>query len=229
VVGCQLRVRCALVLGVGGLWGGAALGQTLPAQAAPIGPTVGELLAPRHLSAEPPALTLPKYSIPTSHAFALMTGMRLSEAILWPQPFAETRVETVALHYREAFTRPPKWNSRNPPFQWDGDTWFVNAVGHPLFGSEVYLRTRSCGNSVWVALGFATMASTTWEYAIEASGVRPSALDLWFTPLSGMILGEGRYWGHRLAGRIDNAVLRGILKGLLDPFGEFERALGARC
>jgi len=158
-----------------------------------------------------------------------MTSMRLAEAYLWPEPFSRTNPLVIGNHYREAYTRAPKWNPRARAFEWDGDAWYINAGGHALFGSELYLRARSCGNPIWVALGFATLASTTWEYGFEASGVRPSALDLWYTPLSGVILGEGRYWAHRLAGRIDNAAIRGILRALFDPFGDLERALGARC
>lgn len=183
---------------------------------------------PAKLSLQPEE-PVARLGIPALHAFGLMTTLRVTEAYLWPDPFAETSPKVIAAHYREAFTKPPKWDSRRSAFEWDGDPWYINALGHQLLGSELYLRARSCHNGPLWAFGFAALASATWEYAIEASGVRPSALDLWYTPVSGMILGEGRYWGHRLAGQIETRALRIVLQALLDPLGDLERAVGSSC
>jgi Domain of unknown function (DUF3943) len=166
---------------------------------------------------------------PTWHSLGLMTGMRLTEAWLWPKPFAETRGSVLALHYVEAYTHPPKWDSSKPWFEWDGDRWQINAVGHALLGAELYYRPRRCGAPPWLAFGFATLASAVWEYGFEANGVRPSALDLWYTPVSGALLGEARLWGYRSAGHIETRWMRGMVRGILDPFGELERTLGAPC
>jgi hypothetical protein len=148
---------------------------------------------------------------------------------LWPNPFAETRAQVLARHYADAVTLPPKWDSSQRWFEWDGDRWQINALGHALFGSELYYRPRRCGASPWAALGFATLASVAWEYGFEASGVRPSALDLVYTPASGALLGEARFWGYRGAGQIEIPWVRGVVRSILDPFGELERAAGTPC
>ena len=71
--------------------------------------------------------------------------------------------------------------------------------------------------------------SPLWEYAIEANGVRPSALDLTFTPIAGLVLGEGRLQGWRAARRMTPGPLRATLSAVLDPLGDLERALGTPC
>jgi hypothetical protein len=159
----------------------------------------------------------------------MMTTMRVSEAYLWPDPFAETDLGVIGSHYSEAFTRPPKWEADRRAFEWDGDPWWLNAIGHPLLGSELYYRPRRCGHGAWTSLAFAAAGSTLWEYGYEASGVRPSGLDLWFTPLSGALLGEVRYWGYAAAGSIEQPAFRFVVRTLVDPFGQIERALSAPC
>jgi len=166
---------------------------------------------------------------PIVHALGLMTAMRLSEAYLWPSPFAETGRLKLGQHYNEAYSRPPLWNNSLPLFEEDGDRWQINVVGHGLFGSELYLRARTCHAPPWQALLFAGLASATWEYGFEASGVRPSALDLTFTPAAGLVLGEARFVAWRAARRLNPSPLRSTLAALVDPFGELERALGTPC
>ncbi len=175
-----------------------------------------------------PLASPPDLVVPSLHALGLMTVMRLSEAYLWPHPFAETNPHVLAQHYQAAFTRRPRWNTELPLFEADGDRWQINVIGHGLFGSELYMRARSCHLPVWQALLFTGVASATWEYVVEANGVRPSALDLTFTPLSGLLLGEARYQGFR-SSRSLSGPLRVALGVLFDPFGELERSLGAGC
>jgi Domain of unknown function (DUF3943) len=166
---------------------------------------------------------------PTLHALGIMTAMRASEAYLWPHPFAETEPVTLGLHYNEAFTRPPRFDPKRPLFEADGDRWQINVLGHGLFGSELYLRARSCHFSWWQALAFTGLASAAWEYGFEANGVRPSALDLTFTPLSGLVFGEARYQAYWAAARLGSRPLRVTFQALLDPLGELERRVGAPC
>jgi hypothetical protein len=166
---------------------------------------------------------------PTWHSLGLMTGMRLTEAWLWPNPFAETRLGVLGEHYGDAFSRAPKWDSDRSAFEWDGDRWQINVLGHAAFGAELYYRPRRCGASPWLALGFAALGSAVWEYGFEANGVRPSALDLWYTPAAGAVLGEARFWGYKAAGKIHAPWARTTVQVLLDPFGELERTLGAPC
>jgi hypothetical protein len=158
-----------------------------------------------------------------------MSVMRLSEAYLWPRPFADVSRSSLGLHYHEAFSLPPRWDGSRPLFQEDGDRWQINVLGHGLFGSELYLRARTCRMPTWQALLFTGLASATWEYGFEANGVRPSALDLTFTPLAGLVLGESRYQAWRATQRLEPGPLRATLSGLLDPLGELERGLGAPC
>jgi hypothetical protein len=178
---------------------------------------------------KPPGAEVPQLTTPIVHALGLMTAMRVSEAYLWPTPFAETNRPKLALHYNEAYSRPPLWDSQRPLFEEDGDRWQINVVGHALFGSELYLRARTCHLPLWQALLFTGLASATWEYGIEASGVRPSALDLTFTPAAGLVLGETRFIAWQAARRMSPGPLRSTLSALVDPLGDLERSLGTPC
>ena len=169
----------------------------------------------------------PDVVVPTLHAVALMGVMRATETVLWPRPFAEP--EHFAWHYGQAYTRPPKFDGDKPFMQWDGDPLAVNVVGHGLFGSELYLRARQCRLGWAGSLAFAAASSVVWEYVFEANGVRPSAVDLVYTPLAGVALGEVRFVLHRLAGGIRSPSGRAIVRVMVDPLGEMERAAGTDC
>jgi hypothetical protein len=167
------------------------------------------------------------WRVPSLHALGLMTVMRSSEAYLWPEPFADTA--RFGYHYQRAFTQPPLWESSRPLFEKDGDRWQLNVIGHGLFGSELYLRARACRKPWWQALLFTGAASTLWEYGFEANGVRPSALDLVYTPAAGLMLGEGRFQVLRLARGMASGTARTTLRAIVDPLGELERLLGTPC
>jgi hypothetical protein len=165
--------------------------------------------------------------VPSLHALGLMSVMRASEAYLWPEPFAN--VDRFGYHYGQAFTRPPLFDSSRPLFEADHDRWQINVLGHGLFGSELYLRARACRKPLWQALLFTGAASTLWEYGFEANGVRPSGLDLVYTPAAGLLLGEGRFQLLQLARRMSPSAGRTTLRAVVDPLGELERLLGAPC
>jgi hypothetical protein len=167
--------------------------------------------------------------VPTLHGLGLMTGMRIGAAVIWPDPFADTDLELIGERYERAYTLPPRFDPDRAAFEWDGDPWYVNTVGHALFGSELHLRARTCRKNVLESLAFTAIGSAAWEYGFEANAVRPSALDLVYTPAMGLVLGEARYAGWQAASRIEARGLRGFLMVVLDPFGEFERALGTAC
>jgi hypothetical protein len=156
-----------------------------------------------------------------------MAVMRTAESVLWPNPFA--RPAHFAAHYEEAFTKPPLFDGSKPFMRWDGDSLFINTVGHGLFGSELYLRARQCRFGWAGSLAFAAATSALWEYGIEGSGTRPSANDLVYTPLAGLVLGELRYFVHRAAGGLASPAARGAVRAVVDPFGELERAVGTEC
>ena len=210
-------MKCAL----GALVLLAAIGGSVPAWAEP-------------LAAEPSTTTTPpeaerSWLVPGAHALGLMFTMRVGEAIIWPDPFADLSWARLSSSYSAAYTEPPKWDGSRAAFEWDGDPWPVNVVGHGLFGSELYMRARTCGHGPPAALLFTTLGSAFWEYGVEASAVRPSALDLWYTPLAGIVLGELRYWGWNAARGSKDRSLRRVLMVVFDPLGEIERAAGTRC
>jgi hypothetical protein len=182
----------------------------------------------RELAATPPP-ELVDVQVPFTHSLGLLFALRATEAYLYPNPFAQVGTDSFGRHYGEAVTRPPLFDSRARAFEWDHDRWTLNVLGHGLLGAELYYRPRRCGWSPLAALAFATGASAAWEYAFEGNSVRPSALDLVYTPLAGMVLGEGRYWGVRFVQSLGNRTVRTIGNALLDPFGELERAAGAPC
>lgn len=165
---------------------------------------------------------------PTLHVAGLFAAQRVGASILWAEAFSFDNPQRVGRQWARAFTEPPKFDPDRRPFEWDGDWWVINVVGHGLMGAESYLRARQCEHSVWASLLFTAGASAVWEYVFEAPHVRPSANDLVLTPLIGLGLGELRYQAYRHAhrlGRVGGAALR----GLVDPFGSLERALGAGC
>lgn len=171
----------------------------------------------------------PELGVPAAHTAGLFLTMRITEGFLWPDPFADPKPRAWFRHYGEAFGKPPLFDAHERAFEWDHDRWTINVLGHGLLGSELYYRPRRCGASPLGALAFAAGATVAWEYAFEGNGVRPSALDLVYTPLAGMVLGEGRYWGWALAREIRNRTVRGVLQIVFDPLGEIERSLGTVC
>jgi hypothetical protein len=184
----------------------------------------------RSLAARPKTELGESWAVPIGHSLALMTTMRLTEAIIWPNPFADIEPDAIGQRYRDAFTLPPKWDSDARLFEWDGDRWEINVIGHALFGSELFLRPRICKKRLLLALAFTTAASAVWEYGFEANGVRPSGVDLWYTPLSGLVLGEARYLAWSAAAELEHPIWRAVLTGLFDPLGELERGvLGVPC
>jgi hypothetical protein len=160
-----------------------------------------------------PEEAAPNWVVPVVHDAALMTVMRITEAVIWPDPFART--QWFAAKYEETFTMPPIFP--------DGDPLVINLGGHALLGSELYLRARQCRFGWAGSLAFAAAASAVWEYAFEGNGVRPSAFDLVYTPISGLVFGELRHqiWKEAAPGS--------VVRWIVDPLGEGERGLGTGC
>lgn len=201
-----------------------------PRVAAPVAGGRGPLLAPvAGAPASSPAAgreQAARWGPPIAHSLALMAGLRGIEAYLYPEPFARTDPGFWGERYRDAFTKPPLFDAGRPLFRWDGDPWPINVIGHGLMGSEYYARARVCRASAFGAFVFAAGASAVWEYGFEANGVRPSGLDLVYTPLAGVALGEARYQAWRAAAGVASPGWRRVLRGALDPFGELERGAG---
>ena len=172
----------------------------------------------------------PTLLVPVLHTAAVMVGMRASLSLLWPDHFNPLRAEENARNFGLAWTSPPKYDPRRPLFESDGDPWLLNVVGHGLFGSEIYHRMRRCGHGPVEAFGAAVIASSWWEYGVEAFHQRPSAIDLVWTPIAAALLGEGRHQLFRLIERSGaGALIRRAGMILLDPFGEAEASLFGVC
>lgn len=163
------------------------------------------------------------------HSLGLMTTMRVAEAILYPSPFASIDSEFVRSNYARAYTSLPLWDPDGAPASFDGDPWTINIIGHGLFGSELYMRARTCHYGVWGSLAWTVTGSVAWEYVFEASGVQPSAQDLVYTPIAGLLLGEARYFAWSAARRAQGAWWSRVVRWTVDPLGGAERALFTRC
>ncbi|WP_394832780.1 DUF3943 domain-containing protein [Pendulispora rubella] len=171
-----------------------------------------------------------RWEPPVLHTTAFLTGLRYIEAYMYPHPFAEGNFEHIAERYRDTFTHWPIFDSDKPAFEWDGDSWRINVIGHGLMGSELYTRARICHFGWAGSLAFAVGSTVAWEYVFEGNGVRPSVWDLVYTPLSGLLLGEARYFIYRTAQSLSSPTARNVLSAIADPFGEMERHwLGSPC
>jgi Domain of unknown function (DUF3943) len=165
-----------------------------------------------------------------AHTGGVLLGMRAGAALLWPADYGPRALGRAPDHLLEAISRPPVFRTDRPFLESDGDPWTVNVVGHGLFGSEIYLRSRQCGGAPLEAFAWTAGASVAWEYALEGSVKRPSAIDLAWTPIvGGLLFGELRFRAYRWLGPDGTGFFRRIGRALVDPLGSLERAAGARC
>jgi hypothetical protein len=154
--------------------------------------------------------------------FSMHGGM----LIIWNDSFDMTDVKGNREQFELDWTSPPKYEPDPNVFATDGDRWYYNLVAHSLFGSESYLAARVWGHGPTAAFIFAAVASFTWEYLIESWYKQPSAIDLFWTPMAGTLLGELRYQGYLAAKqRISSRAWRAVVLALLDPLGELERLI----
>ena len=188
------------------------------------------LLATAAIPADPAPAGDPGTRVVAAHSAAVLLGMRVGSALLWPADYGPGALQKAPGHLREAITRPPLFRTDRSLLESDGDPWAVNVFGHGLFGSEIYLRSRQCGGGPLEAFAWTAGTSVAWEYAVEGSVKRPSAIDLAWTPLvGGLLFGELRFRAWRSLGGDDPGLLRRIGRALLDPLGSLERAAGTRC
>ncbi len=198
------------------------------ADAQPLGPHA----LPAQTTLAEPALTARPHAeswlVPTLHGVTLLAAQRVGAMLLWPRAFSLEDGDRNLRFLREAYTMPPKFDPSRRFFEWDGDRWTINLVGHGLMGSELYLRARQCGHGALASLAFTFAASAVWEYAVEVYNARPSANDLVWTPLGGALLGEMRLVTWEAAASLPR-VWRHVVRAVVDPFGELERAAGSPC
>jgi hypothetical protein len=65
----------------------------------------------------------------------------------------------------------------------------VNYIGHPYFGATYYTRARERGFDRIDSFLYSAVASTIYEFGVEAIFERPSYQDLIVTPIGGALLG----------------------------------------
>lgn len=166
--------------------------------------------------------------VPSLHAVGLLTTQRVAAMLVWRHAFSLEDTDRDLRFLREAYTSPPLFDPRRRFFEWDGDRWSINLWGHGFMGSELYLRARQCGHGFAASIAFTAAASAVWEYGVEVWNAHPSLNDLVWTPLGGALIGELRFVTWELAERLGR-VPRTILRAVVDPFGELERAAGSPC
>jgi len=192
-------------------------------------------LAVMALAADAAAQTQPSprphaesWLVPVLHGTGLLLGQRVAESLLWTHAFSLEDGDRDLAHLRVAYTEPPVFDPHRRPFEWDGDRWEINFFGHGLMGSELYLRARQCQHGFAASLAFTAAGAALWEYGVEVWNSRPSVNDLLWTPLGGALIGELRFVTWEMAASLP-PVARGIVRAVVDPFGELERALGTPC
>ena len=166
-----------------------------------------------------------RMTIPYVRAAVVHTVMYAASASLWPEAYSPFLGAENRARFKKSWTSPPEYHFAPNVLSSDGDWWYFNLVLHGLFGSEMYLAARDWGRRPATAFVFAVFASTVWEYFIEAWAKQPSAIDLFFTPAFGALLGELRFRAVRATYRIRRRPIGLTLRILLDPFGELERTL----
>lgn len=166
--------------------------------------------------------------IPTLHAGGQLVIQRVALSLLYANAFTLDDPDRAARSFARAWTTPPLFDASRRVFEWDRDIFYINVFGHGLMGSEIYLRARQCGHGFWASFLFTAGMSALWEYGIEAWHAQPSAIDLAWTPVGGALIGEFRLAAWELAGRLP-PVPRRVVRVIVDPFGEMERALGTPC
>ena len=164
--------------------------------------------------------------LPLARIGMLQVGMHVAATALWPSGYNPLAVEKNRRQLARSWTRRPDYDAGAKLFESDGDWWYFNVFAHGLFGSEGYLAGRDLGHGPMVSFLYALLASTTWEYLVEGFYKQPSAIDLFWTPACGVLLGELRYRLHRwVSTRISARPLRTILRVALNPFGTFQDLL----
>jgi Domain of unknown function (DUF3943) len=80
------------------------------------------------------------------------------------------------------------WHNVQKP-HWDTDSFGINYIGHPYFGSAYYTRARERGFGEFDSFVYAALASAMYEFGTEALFERPSYQDLIVTPIGGALVG----------------------------------------
>jgi hypothetical protein len=174
----------------------------------------------------PPAPCETSYLLPLARMVVVDAAMLAGAALIWPESFSPAAGAGSTAQFSRSWTNAPDYHRAANAFESDGDPWWLNGLLHPIYGSEMYIAARGWGHGPLVAGLFTALSTMIWEYVVEAWFKQPSAIDLFWTPLSGILLGELRYQGWLAAkGGIESPGARRLVMVLLDPLGELERAM----
>ncbi|MDJ0766697.1 MAG: DUF3943 domain-containing protein [Myxococcota bacterium] len=165
------------------------------------------------------------FLVPVIRIAALETSMHFGMLAIWPEAFDITDTGKNAMQFRSSWSSFPEYRHAANIFASDGDWWHFNLITHGLFGSEAYLAARSWRHKPVIAFVYAVIASFAWEYVVEAWYQHPSAIDLFWTPMGGAMLGEIRFQALRASRRIASPGWRTVVGIILDPLGELERMI----
>jgi uncharacterized protein DUF3943 len=175
----------------------------------------------RHCSKSPCSKN---HVVPLLRIAFLDTVMYGGLAVIWPEFFSSGSGSSTQLV--RSWSSRPRYEGGSNPFVSDGDHWVINGIMHPLYGSEAYLAARDWKHTPFSSFFYSVFAIFTWEYLIEGWFQHPSAVDLVWTPVGGIILGELRYQLSSLARRkINKRGARNLVLILLDPLGQIEQAM----
>jgi Domain of unknown function (DUF3943) len=123
-------------------------------------------------------------------------------------------------------------NVKNPTL--DSDTWIMNYVAHPYWGAIYYTRARERGFNELSSFAYSALASTLYEFGIEAFFEKPSIQDLIVTPVAGALIGAFVFEPirSRITAKPELAWYDHVGLFLTDPLGVmngfFERLLGVK-
>ena len=167
-----------------------------------------------------------KVGLPFVRIAFVQTLMHVGASALWSDGYSPVKVRVNRAQFYETWHAPPEYRRASNIFESDGDWWTFNVFAHGLFGSEGYLAARGLGHGPTVSFLYGLFASTTWEYLVEGFYKQPSAIDLFWTPAFGALLGELRYHAYRLVTtQISNRPARLLLQLILDPLGKVQRVM----
>lgn len=156
--------------------------------------------------------------------------LQMGTWLIWPETYGPKHFPDTPKVFSDNFWHAPRLQAEKTFFKWDGDSYFINVVGHGLFGSEMYMAARDWGHGIGVSFLYALVGSTFWEYFVEGLFQRPSSVDLIWTPTAGLIFGELR---HRILQWVRTDIYdplwRQTLLFLFDPIGELERLVLYGC
>jgi len=167
----------------------------------------------------------PDWLVPSLHSAGVLAVGRIGITILWPDAFNDVDPERNWDTLKTSWSSLPQFDATRDFFEWDGNAWSQNLIGHGLMGSEFYLRYRETRHGPYVALAMSFAWSFLWEYGVEGWFVQPSGIDLLWTPIGGMLIGEGRYQLYLEIRSMKPSRTRHTLLYLIDPLGQLERDL----